>query len=165
MTINNFYEQKLRVTDTNPVYIKNYRLPRTQRPEIEFQVSKLLKNDLIEPSQSNYNSPLILVPKKSTDDEKKWRMCVDYRMVNKKLVADKYPLPRIDDILDSLGCARYFSVLDLYSGFHQIGIDENSRDITSFSTDRGSFRWKVRAKCFTKLIRTYDVVGIRWIAP
>lgn len=73
MTVNNFYEQKLRVTDTNPVYVKNYRLPKSQRSEIDTQVNKLLRNNLIEPSQSNYNSPLILVPKKSTDGNKKWR--------------------------------------------------------------------------------------------
>lgn len=143
MTVNNFYEQALRVTDNEPVYVKNYRLPKSQKPEIESQVNKLLRNNLIEPSMSNYNSPLILVPKKSVDGQRKWRMCVDYRMVNKKLIADKYPLPRIDDILDSLGRAKHFSVLDLYSGFHQIGIEEGSRDITSFSTDKGSFRWKV----------------------
>lgn len=55
----------------------------------------------------------------------------------------KFPLPRIDDILDGLGRAKYFSVLDLYSGFHQIKIHSDSRDITSFSTDKGSYRWKV----------------------
>lgn len=143
MTVNNFYEQKFRLTDSEPVYVKNYRLPHTQKSEIDTQVNKLLKNNLIEPSQSNYNSPLILVPKKSTDGSKRWRMCVDYRLVNKKLVADKFPLPRIDDVLDGLGRARFFSVIDLYSGFHQIPIHEASRDITSFSTSNGSYRWKV----------------------
>lgn len=143
MTINNFYEQKLRLNDDSPVYMKNYRLPHSQKQEIDSQVKNLLKNDLIEPSQSNYNSPLILVPKKSIDGKKSFRMCIDYRAVNKKLIADKFPLPRIDDILDNLGRARHFSVLDLFSGFHQIPIHPGSRDITSFSTNSGSFRWKV----------------------
>lgn len=67
MTQNNFYEQKLRLTDDTPVFSKNYRLPRSQRSEIDDQVKRLLDNDLIEPNQSSYNSPLILVPKKSTD--------------------------------------------------------------------------------------------------
>src|ERR1700743_2100697 len=70
-------------------------------------------------------------------------MCIDYRLVNKKIIADKFPLPRIDQILDGLGRARYFSILDLFQGFHQIPLDEESRDLTSFSTDTGSFRWKV----------------------
>lgn len=70
--------------------------------------------DLIELSQSPYNSPLILVPKKSADPSKRWRMCVDYRMLKKKLIPDKHPLPRIDEILDGLGRAKYFSVVDLH---------------------------------------------------
>lgn len=143
MTVNIFYTQKLRLNDAFPVYVKNYRLPHSQKQEVDRQVQALLQNDLIEPSQSYYNSPLILVPKKSIDGQKAYRMCVDYRAVNRKLIADKFPLPRIDDILDNLGRAKYFSVLDLLSGFHQIPLDKDSRDITSFSTSSGSFRWKV----------------------
>ena len=67
---------------------------------------------------------------------------IDYRGINKKLVADKFPLPRIDDVLDQLGRAKYFSCLDLISGFHQIELEEESKDITSFSTDKGSYRFK-----------------------
>lgn len=143
MSVNNFYSQKLRITDNEPIYVKNYRLPQTHKAEINRQVNKLLDNGLVEPSCSNYNSPLILVPKPEINKEKRWRMCVDYRLVNKKLIADKYPLPRIDEILDGLGRAKVFSVLDLFSGFHQIPLDEDSRDITSFSTSDGSYRWKV----------------------
>ena len=140
MTVNNFYTQHIRTVDKEPVYIKNYRIPHTQKVEANRQVNLFLKNNLIEHSTSNYNSPIIIVPKK---EKGKWRMCIDYRLVNKKIVADKFPLPRIDEILDGLGRARYFSVLDLFQGFHQIPLDEESRDLTSFSTDTGSFRWKV----------------------
>lgn len=143
MTINNFYEQKLRLKNDGPVFVKNYRLPYSQKEEISRQVKNLLQNDLIEPTQSCYNSPIILVPKKSTNGEKRWRMCIDYRLLNKKLVADKFPLPRIDEILDELGRAKFFSVLDLYSGFHQIPIEQNLREYTAFSTSNGSFQWKV----------------------
>lgn len=135
MTVNNFYRQKLRLKDESPVYVKNYRLPRSQKEEIERQVSKLFANDLIEPSTSSFNSPLIVVPKKSLNGEKKWRMCVDFRMLNKNLIPDKFPLPRIDDILDSLGRAKYFSCLELFSGFHQIPIENESREMTAFSTN------------------------------
>ncbi len=143
MTTIDFYSQKLRITDNKPSYVKNYRLPYTQKQEIERQVSKLLDNSLVEPSQSAYNSPVVLVPKKSENNEKRFRMCIDYRQVNKKLIPDKFPLPRIDEVLDGLGRAKYFSTIDLYNGFHQVPLDEDSRDITSFSTDKGSFRWKV----------------------
>lgn len=142
-SVNNFYKQKLTLKDDVPTFVKNYRLPQSQKSEINQQVKKLLANDLIEMSQGSYNSPLIVVPKKSQDGSKKWRMCVDYRMLNKKLVPDKFPLPRIDDILDGLGRAKYFSVMDLQSGFHQIPLDETSRPATAFSTDTGFFQWKV----------------------
>lgn len=143
MTVNNFYEQKLRVNDNQPVFTRNYRTPHSQKQEINKQVQKLLDNDLIEHSISEYNSPVILVPKKGTNSEKKWRMCIDYRKLNKKLVADRHPLPRIDDILDNLGRAKYFSVFDLFSGFHQVPLSEESRNYTTFSTEKGSFRCKV----------------------
>lgn len=84
MTVNNFYVQNFRTKDTEPVYVKNYRLPQKQKEEINNQVNKLLANDLIEPSMSSFNSPLILVSKKSTNGVKKWRMCVDYRLPNEK---------------------------------------------------------------------------------
>lgn len=143
LTVNNFYQQKLRMKSDNPVYLKNYRLPKTQKDEINKQVTKLLENDLIEPSISSYNSPLILVPKKSSTGEEKWRMCVDYRMLNKNLIADKFPLPRIDDILHSLGRTKHFSILDLFSGFWQIPIEKDSREMTAFSTEKGAFQCKV----------------------
>ena len=70
-------------------------------------------------------------------------MRVDYRALNRKLIADKFPLSRIDDVLHNLGRAKHFSVIDLFSGFHQIPLHLDSRDITAFSMDEGSFRWKV----------------------
>lgn len=142
-SVNNFYEQELRLQDNTPVYVKNYRLPQSQKMEINSQVQNLLKNDLIEMSKSNYNSPLIVVPKKSTDGSKKWRMCVDYRLLNRKLLPDKFPLPRIDEILDGLGRAKYFTVMDLQAGYHQIPLEQQSRHVTAFSTDNGFYQWKV----------------------
>jgi len=143
ISANNFYKQKLRLNDKTPVYIKNYRMPESQKPEIQRQVDKLIKDGIVEPSISEYNSPLLLVPKKSlpNSEEKRWRLVVDYRQINKKLLADKFPLPRIEDILDQLGRAKYFSCLDLMSGFHQIELDERSRNITSFSTSTGAYRY------------------------
>lgn len=143
MSVNNFYTQKLRITSDESVYKKNNRAPHTHKMEIAKQVKKLLSNDLIEPSVANYNSPVILVPKKGSGVEKRWRMCIDYREVNKKLIPDRFPLPRIDEILDNLGKAKFFSVVDLFSGFHQVPLDKNSREITTFSTEQGSFQWKV----------------------
>lgn len=142
-SINNFYQQKLNLSDNSPVFTRNYRLPQTQKAEINSLVNKLLNENLIELSTANYNSPLILVPKKSVDGTPKYRMCVDYRKLNRKLIPDRFPLPRVEDIFDNLGRAKYFSVMDLQAGFHQIGLDENSRKYTTFSTDTGMYQWKV----------------------
>ena len=142
LTKNNFYKQRIKVKDNEPVYRKNYRVPHTQKRIIDEKVKKMLDEDIIEPSCSAYNSPILLVPKKSTTGETAWRLVIDYRELNKKVVADKYPLPRIEEILDELGRAQYFSVIDLMSGFHRVELEDKSRDFTSFSTNLGSFRFK-----------------------
>lgn len=101
----------------------------------------MLESNIIEQSISSYNSPILLVPKKSSNGEKKWRLVVDFRQLNKKILADKFPLPRIDDILDQLGRAKYFTTLDLMSGFHQIPLDKDSRRFTAFSTKNGHYQF------------------------
>lgn len=141
LTINNFYKQKIKVEDKTPVYIKNYRLPESQMEEINKQVDKLMEEEIIEPSVSPYNSPLLIVPKKADEKDKKWRLVVDYRQLNKKIVDDKFPITRLDDILDNLGRAKYFSTLDLTSSFHQIELSHDSRPLTAFSTNKGHYQF------------------------
>lgn len=141
LTCNNFYKQKINMNDQTPVYIKNYRTPEVHRSEIDNQVTKMLTEQIIQPSTSPYNSPVLLVPKKSMNNDKKWRLVIDFRQLNKKVIADKFPLPRIDDILDQLGRAKYFSTLDLMSGFHQIELDEISKQYTAFSTNSGHYEF------------------------
>jgi len=84
LSTNNFYKQKLRLKDEEPVYIKNYRSPHSQKNEIKAQVQKLIKDKSVAPSVSAYNSPLSLVPKKSIhgSDKKKWPFVIDYRQIN-----------------------------------------------------------------------------------
>jgi len=107
-----------------PIHTKQYRFPPVHKEEINKQVGTLLHDSIIEPSTSPYNSPLWIVPKKADSvGNKRWRMVIDYRALNEKTIGDAYPLPNITDILDQLGNAKYFSVLDLASGFHQIPMD------------------------------------------
>lgn len=138
---NNFYRHKIYLTDNAPVYIKNYRTAYADKEEIERQVKKMLHDDIVEPAVSNYNNPILLVPKKPLpgSEQKRWRLVTDFRQLNKKMVANRYLMPRIDEILDRMGDAKYFSVLDLLSGFHQIELEKNSRKYTAFSCDLGSF--------------------------
>lgn len=85
-----------------------------------------------------YNSPIWIVPKKSNSmGNKKWRMVIDYRRLNEKTLGDTYSLSNICDILDQLGGAKYFSVLDLASRFHQISMDPEDAHKMAFSTPHG----------------------------
>lgn len=159
LTCNNFYRQEIKTNNENPVYIKNYRIPQTQIPEVNSQVQDLLDNGLIEPSVSPYNSPLLLVPKKAENGQKKWRLVLDYRSVNKNIIADKFPLPRIDEILDGLGRAKFFTTLDLSSSFHQIEIESSSRPITAFTANGNHYQFcrlpfglKISANSFQRMI-------------
>lgn len=141
LSTNNFYEQHIELADNRPVYTKNYRIPEIHKHEINRQVELMLKDGIIENSVSHFNSPILLVPKKSSDGNKKWRLVVDFRTLNKKVLADKFPLPRLEDILDQMGRAKYFSTLDLMSGFHQVPLEENSRKYTAFSTYQGHYQY------------------------
>lgn len=82
VTVNNFYEQTINTSDPVPTYIPNYKTIHSQSDEIQAQVNKMLKDNIIEPSVSSYNSPILLVPKKSTDDKKKCRMFTRLRPPN-----------------------------------------------------------------------------------
>lgn len=161
LSTNNFFQYQLKLRDADPVYMKNYRTAHSQKNEIDDQVNELLKSGQIEPSVAPYNSPLLLVPKKGDNGKAAWRLCVDFRGLNKKLINDTYPLPRMDDILDELGNNQFFSILDLKSGFHQIPLTEDSKNYTTFSTRAGSFRYtvlpfglKVAPSAFVRMINT-----------
>lgn len=129
--------------DIYPIYLKNYRLPNAHKDIINEHIRELLEGDIIVPSNSPWNSPLLVVPKKSGKDNKpKYRIVVDFRKLNEKTKGDAYPLPRIDDILDQLKDAQYFSTLDLASGYHQVLVDPQDRQKTAFSTSFGHFEFK-----------------------
>lgn len=130
-------------TDDQPVNTKQYRFPPAHKAEIDSQVSKMIKNKIIQTSSSPYNSPLWIVPKKAdSKGNKKWRLVIDFRALNEKTLGDAYPLPNISDILDQLGSAKYFSVFDLASGFHQIPMAEEDAQKTAFSTPFGHYEFK-----------------------
>jgi hypothetical protein len=125
------------------ITLKNYRLPEAHRQEVDNQVTQMLKEDIITPSNSGWNFPLLVVPKKiDASGKRKWRICIDFRKLNEITVSDTYPLPNIQDILDKLGRARYFTAVDCASGYLQVPIAEEDRCKTAFSTGNGHFEYK-----------------------
>ena len=123
--------------DANPIYIPAYRLPHAQREHADKLVREMLEQGVIRESNSPWNSPLLLVPKKDGT----WRPVIDYRRLNLVTVKDRFPLPVISDLLHSLGKNKVFSTLDLLSGFWQIDLDEKSRPLTAFSTPNGHWEF------------------------
>jgi hypothetical protein len=99
----------------------------------------LLETGRIVPSASSYGAPVLFVPK----PDGSLRMCIDYRELNKLTVRKKYPLPRIDDLMDNLSGAKYFSSMDLTSGYHQIVLHPNECHRTAFNTHIAKHEWRV----------------------
>ncbi|KAJ9534690.1 hypothetical protein QJQ45_013074 [Haematococcus lacustris] len=125
--------------DTQPQWARMYRLSQRELEEMKKQVAALQAKGWIEPSTSPWGAPVLFVEKK----DKSLRMCIDYRALNKRTVRDRYPLPRIDDLLDQVRGKRVFSSLDLQSGYHQIRITPEDVPKTAFLTPMGQFQYKV----------------------
>ncbi len=113
------------------------RLNPAKQQAADEQVAALLELGVTEPSHSPWASGIVMVKKK--DDS--FRMCIDFRMLNDNTVGDAFPLPRIDDTINSLGSARYFTTIDLGSAFWQIILRVADRYKTAFATKTGLYQW------------------------
>lgn len=142
LTFTHEVKHSINTADEKPIHQKTYKYPYHLREEVSTQIRKMLDNGIIRESSSQWTSPIWVVPKKiDNSGQRKYRIVVDYRKLNEKTPADRYPIPEVSEILDRLGKAQYFSVLDLASGFHQIEVDTKDIPKTAFNIDHGKYEF------------------------
>ena len=122
-----------------PVHCQPYRAGPTARAVESAEIERMLKAEVIEPATSEWASPIVLVAKPDGST----RFCVDYRRLNAITVRDSYPLPRMDECIDSLGDAKIFTTLDCNSGYWQIPVRPEDREKTTFTSHEGLY-WFLR---------------------
>ena len=135
------FQLKLHINPhVTPVAQKMRRFPFSLKDKVTVNVNELLQNDIIEREEGPTTrvSPVVVASKPSGDI----RLCEDMRRANDAIVRERLPIPTADEVLESLKGSTVVSKLDLRWGFHQIELEANSRDITTFATDDGIFRYK-----------------------
>ncbi|CAC5377435.1 unnamed protein product [Mytilus coruscus] len=125
--------------DNPPVKLTPCRTPLHKREIVDKAITDMLKANIIRRSNSNYSSPVILMDKK----DKTTRFCIDFKNLNSNTLSIRYPLPVIDDILTLLGAAKFYSLIDLRSGFWQVQIADEDKSKTAFVCHRGLFEFNV----------------------
>lgn len=128
---------KIRLQDPTPVTRTYISVPKPLHNEVKEYLEDLLNRGWITKSKSNYSSPIVCVRKRDGS----LRLCCDYRELNKKSLPDRHPIPRIQDMLNSLIGSSWFSVLDQGKAYHQGFLEESSRPLTAFITPWGLYEW------------------------
>lgn len=131
------FQMEIQMEDNIPVCVPHRHIPRQLYDEVKNYINDLITNKWIRESKSSYSSPIVCVRKK----DQSLRLCIDYRNLNKKIIPDRQPIPRIQEIMDSLGGEKWFSTLDMVKAYHQGYIMEQFRKLTAFSTPWGLYEW------------------------
>ena len=130
-------ELSIKLIKDDPIYLQPYRMSKNDREYLEKEIQEMLKYNIIRRSKSQWSSPVVLISRPGRSR----RICIDYRELNKVTVNDNWPVPRINDLLDSLGGSVFFTQLDLASGYWQIRMNNKSIEKTAFSTPFGHYEF------------------------
>ncbi|PNF14896.1 hypothetical protein B7P43_G05140 [Cryptotermes secundus] len=131
------------INPNRAINTRSYRIPEVHKEEVQRQTEQMLQDGIIAPSNSPWNSPILVVPKKAdASGKKKWRIVVDFRKLNDVTIGDSFPIPVISEVLDALGNSRYFSTIDCASGFLQVPVKQEDQAKTAFSTPQGHYEYK-----------------------
>ena len=125
--------------NSQPIRQRPYKNPLAYEKDLEKEINDMLEAGIISPSSLAWSSPIVIVPKRDNTI----RVCIDYRQLNKTIVKDSYPLPRIDDIFATLGKTKFFTSIDLKSGYHNIAVAPQDREKTAFCTRTALYHFNV----------------------
>ncbi|RLN25665.1 uncharacterized protein C2845_PM07G31520 [Panicum miliaceum] len=147
--------------DAVPINCRPYKYSPQHKTEIERQVKELLEAELITHSTSPFASPVLLVQKKDGS----WRFCVDYRRLNAITIKNRFPMPIIEEILDELAGSKYFTKLDMKSGYHQVRMLLEDEYKTAFKTHQGHYQFKVMPFGLTNAPSTFQCIMNEVLKP
>ena len=131
-------EHSIELSDVTPVYDPPRTIAYSQPEQISKAIDELQAKDFVEPSRSQYSSPVVPVVKRNGDV----RVCCDYRKLNAKTIARQFPLPCVDELIDNMRNLSIYSVINLKSGYFQISLKEEDREKTPFVLPWGKYQWK-----------------------
>ena len=135
----NCVQHHVGVKNAIPIKQNPYRVNPRKLEFLKRELDYMLTNDIIKPSQSNWSSPCLLVPKSDGTN----RFCADYHKVNVVTKLDSYPIPRVEDCIDRIGCAQYVSMIDFLKGYWQVPLTPIAKEISAFVTPEGFYQYKV----------------------